>query len=277
VTGEPISVYRSVDGTSYIFTTPKTGAAAGDVLEWTLTNLNHQGMTYDLRGILEVTNTGQVQVGDVNDAYEYAYRVGDTIYGTQNHGGETLLGFALYVDGVQVSLGNNQSATGTHIRLVQNTRLGDGALPNLASITRQYHFTSQGLDLELNTTWNTSVTLAAAYQAMFSVVDANNVSTMGYVEYYSAPFSLTADDGSVKGVTQSLKAYEWNNANPRVVTLEITSPDGYLSSYNMFIQDSSQDNKMYFLRHPLGGSYTVDVGEAWHVTNRYRVFNGSHP
>jgi hypothetical protein len=232
-------------------------------------------MTYDLRGILERTSVSSVQVGDTNDAYEYAYRVGNTIYGTQNHGGETLLSVALYVDGVQVNLGNNQTASGNNIRLVETTRLGDAALPNLASITRQYHFTSLGLDLELNTTWNTSVSLAAAYQAMFSVVDAANISTMGFVDAYSAPFSLTSNDGSIKGRTQSLKAHVWNNANARVCTLEIVSPDGYLDVYSMFFQDSSQDNKIYFLRQEVG--YVVSVGEAWHVINRYRVFNGSHP
>ena len=234
-------------------------------------------MTYDLRGILEVTNGGSTLVGDTNDAYEYAYRVSENnrIYGTQNHGGETLLSFTLYVNGVPVSLGNNQSASGSNIRVVQTTRLGDGDFPNLASITRQYHFTSQGLDLEMTTTWNTAIHLAAAYQAMFSVVDAANVSTVGFVDGFGAPFSLTTDDGSIKGNTTSLKAYEWNTANSRVVSLEIVSQDGFMNVYQMFIQDSSQDNKIYFLRQETG--YQVGMGETWHVTNRYRVYNGAHP
>jgi hypothetical protein len=43
----------------------------------------------------------------------------------------------------------------------------------------------------------------------------------------------------------------------------------------MFIQDSVEDNKIYFLRQAQG--YQVGVGETWHVTNRYRIYNGAHP
>jgi hypothetical protein len=238
-----------------------------------VTNLGHPGLPFDLRGIQD----GTVQVGDTNDAFEYAYRVAanNRTYGTQSHGGETLVSLALYIDGVQVNMERNQTLQGTDIILVENTQLGDSTYPNLGTVRREYHFNWQGLDLDLTTTWNTSVSLTSAYQAMLSVVDGAAISTMGYVNGYSAPFNLTDNNNSAKGITTSLKAYEWNNLNNRVVTLEVVSMDPFMNIYNMFIQDSAQDNKIYFLRQ--ARNYTVSVGETWHTMGRYRVFNGSHP
>jgi hypothetical protein len=131
------------------------------------------------------------------------------------------------------------------------------------------------LDLDLSTTWNTSVPLNAAYQAMFSVVEGATVSSAGFVDGYTTPFSLTDNNNSIKGRTFSMKAWAWNNTNNRVATLEITGQDPFLNTANMFIQDSSQDNKLYFLRQ--NTNYTPGAGETWHVVNRYRVFNGIHP
>jgi hypothetical protein len=267
-------VQLSSDGAAYTFTTPKPGGAAGETLTWLVTNLGHTGYPFDLRSIRD----GAVQVGDTNDAYEYGFRLASNnrTYGTQAHGGEILLSLALYVDGVQVELGRNQSLQGGELALVENTQLGDSDYPDLGAVRREYRFNAQGLDLDLVTTWNTSVSLTTAYQAMFAVVNGAAVSSMGYVDGYpGGPFSLTSDNGSIKGVAASFLAYEWNLSNSRVATLQVVGLDSYMNTYNLFIQDSAQDNKIYFLRQ--ARNYTPAVGETWHTVSQYRVFNGSHP
>lgn len=261
---ENVTVNLNSNGITYTFT---TNNGTTEPVTWIITNLSRTGMPFDLRGVWE----GTAQVGDDDDVYEYAFRVGNNIYGTLGHGDETLLGLSLYVNGLPVQIARGQTLQGSNIVLIEDTRIGDGTIPNLATVKRQYKFSQQGLDLELTITWNTSVTMSYGYYAMFSVVDHPSVSTWGYT---SAPFRLTSNDGSIKGVSLSESAFAWNEMNNRVVSLEsIPYGNSIPVTRATFIQDSLEDNKIYFRV----SAYTPQVGEVWHVNNRYRVSRGSHP
>jgi hypothetical protein len=221
-------------------------------------------MTYDLRGIYD----GTVRVGDTNDAYEYAYRIGSRIYGTQNHGRETLLGMTLQVNGQAVTLAKGASLTGDVVTVIENTKLGDSVIPDLANIKREYSFTDDGLDLWLITRWLNDVTLTAAYQGMLSIVDG--VANKGFTD---VEFNLTSNNGAVKGIAKVFKTLIYGLG--RVASLEVEHQSHYpgdLPDYRMFVQDNLQDNKIYFLwRKNSNNSIPVVYGLEWDVVNKYRV------
>jgi hypothetical protein len=143
-------------------------------------------------------------------------------------------------------------------------------------VTRAYRFFELGLDLDLTTTWTNPRALSYSFQGLFPIVEGASVSSMGFVDGYSAPFSLTSNNNSIKGNIYSLKAWAWNLLNNRVLTLQITPIDSLLTSAaRLLFQDGSAENKVHFWRQ--AANYTPAVGETWHVLNQYRVNRGAHP
>jgi hypothetical protein len=218
-----------------------------------------------------------VMLGSASSAYEYLYRANNLYYGTQTRpGSESLLSMSMSLDGAALSLANYQTAHGYNLLITENTRMGDATIPNLADVTRAYRFFELGLDLDLTTTWTNPRALSYSFQGLFPIVEGASVSSMGFVDGYSAPFSLTSNNNSIKGNIYSLKAWAWNLLNNRVLTLQITPIDSLLTSAaRLLFQDGSAENKVHFWRQ--AANYTPAVGETWHVLNQYRVNRGAHP
>lgn len=215
-------------------------------------------------------------------AWEYAHflkkdGVG-TYYGTYAHGRDDLASFTITLDGENKTLNDFDIFTGTNLNIAESSTIGDVDYPNIASVLRDYAFSSSGLDFENTTTWNNPLPVITSYWGMFPVLDGSATSTVGKFRGVDTIYDLTTNDSGFEGNLNTTKTYEYNSSNQRLYSLEITSLDDFVSNdQKMSIWDigAPSYNKIYYYRQSsatIGSPYTPSPGEIWSSINKYRFY-----
>lgn len=210
-------------------------------------------------------------------AWESVVLIGDTYYGTNQHGNERSVVLNLAVDGIPRKPTAYEMLMGDSVIFTSGSIWEKGDVM-LAQNARYYTFHGDGLDLGLTTVWMSPQPLKVAYQAMFPVLDGPGMS--GFATFsggtHGEPptnvLNLGQNTGLLRGRYDARQAWLFNDTHPRTFSLEMTDLDQHLNRVRFSVWDLAQPsyNKLYFERQ--SPPYTPAIGERWQGTAKYRYY-----
>lgn len=209
-------------------------------------------------------------------AWESVFKIGGTFYGTNQHGYETTRAAMLIVDGIPCAPQANQFYVGDSVHATVDTEISADEVTPIAANHRTYRFSSDGLDMDLRTTWLTSLPIETAYQAMFPILDGPN--TSGYLTFIGLKrldmsrslLDLGLDLGYLRGGLDATGVGIFNLQHARRFSMEVSDLDRNAQDTKFFVWDlpAPSYNKVYFQRQAAG--YMPQPGEQWQATVKYR-------
>lgn len=234
--------------------------------------------------LLGTTESNPIELVSEGSQWEYAIRPqGAPDFFGGFHGDEMMQKVIFIVDGKPKSISSLANMALNRFEMVQHTYCyhpTDGTT-KLGDMYVRHIFTLDGFQLKFKLLWSANVTIENAYGAMLPANRSSQVSTQCRLVDRPNTHNISVTPHERPG-GNSYGMELWNTSNNLGMAVEFDDLswfNNYAQSGNrgVFVSDSQYYNKVYPARvfSDSANLETVEPGDVWELSARYRIFNRS--
>lgn len=215
-------------------------------------------------------------------AWESVFKIGAKFYGTNQHGYEILESAAIRTEtAANLEMQLWDTVTTQTFSFVQSSRVSVDTFGPATANTREYNFTSEGLELKQGTQWLNSFAITHVYPVMWPVLDGPELTSTAHFDVANSHvlsrtrFDVSRNDLFFKGGFDAKCCYLFNEQNARTFAFEVTELDNNADAPRFWVWDLGAPgyNKLYFQRQ--SDRYRPARGETWATTAKFRYYYDS--